>query len=359
MATLQELKTALRTAHNAGDTKAAQRIANMIATEQAMAIADSAAPAAPAPAQPQRQFIGQSIPQAITAPIELAATALTGGTTGMLGFGAGALAGVLESIRNGTFGTSVGAMAAERRAMEGSQRYTYAPRTELAKRALQAFGEAAEAAKLAPVPVTAVPQALAQGAVQQARAAVPAVAAQTAQAAGRAADIVRRPEAAAATSGVDESAAMRMPSIQYRIEPEVTPPLVEGTVADQISRTVAAGDTVDGRVVREEIPNTGSISASLENYEVLPGVREVPISAFDPEYVNKITMDRLDDRTRRLAQEIQQSREINPLIVVQDSEGMYVLEGGHRFDALVASGAKSLPAMVVIDLDDPPAQAAK
>ena len=242
MATLQELKTALRTAHNAGDTKAAQRIANMIATEQAMAIADSAAPAAPAPApaQPQRQFIGQSIPQAITAPIELAAAALTGGTTGMLGFGAGALAGVLESIRNGTFGTSVGSMAAERRAMEGSQRYTYAPRTELAKRALQAFGEAAEAAKLAPVPVTAVPQALAQGAVQQARAAVPAVAAQTAQAAGRAADIVSRPEAAAATSGVDESAAMRMPSIQYRAEPEVTPPLLAGTVADQISSVINA-----------------------------------------------------------------------------------------------------------------------
>jgi len=139
-----------------------------------------------------------------------------------------------------------------------------------------------------------------------------------------------------------------------------TEAVVEANLPTQMAlRTVAAGDTVDGRVVREEIPNTGSISASLENYEVLPGVREVPISAFDPEYVNKITMDRLDDRTRRLAQEIQQSREINPLIVVQDSEGMYVLEGGHRFDALVASGAKSLPAMVVIDLDDPPAQAAK
>jgi hypothetical protein len=164
MATLQELKTALRNAHNAGDTKAAQRIATMIATEQALAIGDAAGTA------PSRQFIGQSIPQAITAPIELAATALTGGTTGMLGLGAGALAGVFESIRNGTFGTSVGAMAAERRAMEGSQRYTYAPRTELAKRALQAFGEVAEAAKLAPVPVTAVPQALAQPAIQQARA---------------------------------------------------------------------------------------------------------------------------------------------------------------------------------------------
>lgn len=122
-------------------------------------------------------------------------------------------------------------------------------------------------------------------------------------------------------------------------------------------RTVNTGDTVDGRVVREGVPNMESISASLENYEVLPGVREVPVSAFDPEYVNSITLDRLDERTRRLADEIQQSGEINPLIVVQDSEGMYVLEGGHRFDALIASGAKSLPAVVVTDLDNPPAQA--
>lgn len=180
----------------------------MTPEEQAMAIADSAGPAAPAPApvQPQRQFIGQSIPQAITAPIELAATGLTGATTGVLGYGAGGVAGLLESIRNGTYGTSVGGNLMAQRAMEGLQRYTYQPRTELAQQALQTVGEVAEAAKLAPVPVTAVPQALAQGAVQQARATVPAVAAQTAQAAGRAADIVRRPEAAAPTPGTPSSA---------------------------------------------------------------------------------------------------------------------------------------------------------
>jgi hypothetical protein len=32
-----------------------------------------------------------------------------------------------------------------------------------------------------------------------------------------------------------------------------------------------------------------------------------------------------------------------------DSEGLYVLEGGHRFDALIALGAKSFPAQIVID----------
>ena len=175
--------------------------------EQAMAIADAAGPAlALAQPQPQRQFIGQSIPQAITAPIELAATGLTGGTTGMLGLGAGTVAGLLESIRNGTYGTSVGGNLMAQRAMEGLQRYTYQPRTELAQQVLQTVGEVAEAAKLAPVPVTAVPQALAQGAVQQARATVPAVATQTAQAVGRAADIVRRPEPTAPPGSVGAAA---------------------------------------------------------------------------------------------------------------------------------------------------------
>jgi hypothetical protein len=109
---------------------------------------------------------------------------------------------------------------------------------------------------------------------------------------------------------------------------------------------------VDGLTVRERIPNQSSISASLTDYTFVPGVREIPLSAFDPVYVSSIKLEKLDNRTRKLANEIKKSGEINPLIVVMDSEGLYVLEGGHRFDALIALGAKSLPAQVVID-DEP------
>lgn len=122
--------------------------------DQAMAATDMPAAPAAAPA-PQREFIGQSIPQAITAPIELAATGITGATTGMLGYAAGAGAGLIESIRNGTYGTRVGGQQMAQRAMQGLERYTYAPRTQMAQEALQAVGEFAEEAKLAPVPVTA------------------------------------------------------------------------------------------------------------------------------------------------------------------------------------------------------------
>lgn len=108
---------------------------------------------------------------------------------------------------------------------------------------------------------------------------------------------------------------------------------------------------VDGRVVRDDIPNTGSIEASLENYEVLPGIREVPFSAFDK--MGKLSYYSVSEerRTKDLADQIRESGEIAPLIVVEDAEGPYILEGGHRFDALRELGAKSFPALVVLDLD--------
>lgn len=112
-----------------------------------------------------------------------------------------------------------------------------------------------------------------------------------------------------------------------------------------------AGPTVDGRTVRDRIPNQDSIRASVTNPRILAGVREVPISAFDPEYVQGVRDRALDARTQRLADEIEESAEINPLIVAIDSEGPYILEGGHRFDALIKLGAKSLPALVVVDQD--------
>lgn len=114
---------------------------------------------------------------------------------------------------------------------------------------------------------------------------------------------------------------------------------------------VKTGDSVDGRTVRKDVPNMSSIGSSLNNFSVLPGVREVPLSAFDKEYTDSIAPERLDARTRKLVDDIKASGEINPLIVAFDSKGAYILEGGHRFDALIASGAKSLPAVVVLDQD--------
>lgn len=112
-----------------------------------------------------------------------------------------------------------------------------------------------------------------------------------------------------------------------------------------------AGGTVDGRkVVEGEVPNTDSIDASVENPTVIKGVREVPMSAFYPDPPTFYSKGERE-RTTRLAEEIDASGEIVPLIVVYDDEGPYVLEGGHRFNAMKLLGAKAFPALVVLDED--------
>jgi hypothetical protein len=105
-----------------------------------------------------------------------------------------------------------------------------------------------------------------------------------------------------------------------------------------------AGKVVSGLKVRSFVPNQDSIAASLTDYEILPGIREVPLASFDPQY-----QPVRDDRTKALAEQIKASGEINPLIVAVDSKGPYIIEGGHRFDAMYLLGVRSFPAMVVID----------
>jgi hypothetical protein len=107
-----------------------------------------------------------------------------------------------------------------------------------------------------------------------------------------------------------------------------------------------SGSKVSGMKVRDSVPNTSSIGASLDDHETLPGIREFPMSELPaPPEINA--------RTKNLAAQIKQSGEINPLIVAIDKDGPYILEGAHRFDALKINGAKSFPAMVVHDLGNP------
>ena len=103
-------------------------------------------------------------------------------------------------------------------------------------------------------------------------------------------------------------------------------------------------DNVSGLKIKDKIPNQNSISATFGNdYKVLPGVREIPMSEFGKP-------DLPTDRVRKLADEITRSGEINPLIVAIGKDQLpYILEGGHRFDALSFLNKKSMPAKVVLD----------
>lgn len=110
----------------------------------------------------------------------------------------------------------------------------------------------------------------------------------------------------------------------------------------------SAGKVVSGLKVREDVPSKSSIAASLDNYEVQDGIKEIPMSEF--ELTGRSYSKDYNDRVRELQSEIEASGEISPLIVVQDNEGYYILEGAHRADALYNMGKKSIPALVVKDL---------
>lgn len=101
--------------------------------------------------------------------------------------------------------------------------------------------------------------------------------------------------------------------------------------------------------VRGKADNFDSIGASLDEYEIL-GYSKVPMSAFDGRFETNFYSVSDRNRIQALKAKIQASGWVSPLIVVEDAEGLYVLEGGHRLVALYELGAADLPALVVRDL---------
>jgi len=96
----------------------------------------------------------------------------------------------------------------------------------------------------------------------------------------------------------------------------------------------------------DNVPNLGSISASLNDYEILSGIRDVSILDFGTGgYANL----KENLKSKNLAEEIKRSGHISPLIVVIDNDGPYILEGGHRLQALQQLDYQSFPALVVLD----------
>ena len=110
-----------------------------------------------------------------------------------------------------------------------------------------------------------------------------------------------------------------------------------------------AADTVDGRSVLPNIDNQDSIGASLNDYHVLPGVREFNMDEINAHPNSMFYAADDHKRVRELAKKIKHSNSISPLIMAIDKDGPYILEGAHRAGALHMLGAKSFPAQVVLD----------
>lgn len=129
-------------------------------------------------------------------------------------------------------------------------------------------------------------------------------------------------------------------------DPELEYSNIQSEKENWDKRFPRAGAVVSGLEVINKIDNKDSIDASLENYYTYEGIRECPMSYFGTGGYANINETK---RSERLAQEIKIYKKITPLIVVIDNEGPYILEGGHRIQALQILGIKSFPALVVLD----------
>ncbi len=104
--------------------------------------------------------------------------------------------------------------------------------------------------------------------------------------------------------------------------------------------------------VLANVDNTGSISASFNDYEILRGIRKVPMKGWTTDLFKLFYATNDHEHAHQLAERIRASRSISPLIVAVDRKsGPYVLEGAHRLGALGLLRATSFPALVVLDLD--------
>lgn len=106
-----------------------------------------------------------------------------------------------------------------------------------------------------------------------------------------------------------------------------------------------------GLRVTNTIPNRASIDSTLDDYEIL-GVKEIPMAEFESKTLYDLFYAANDiSRSKKLADQIIENGWVDPIIVVKDSEGYYILEGVHRFGAFLVLGYETIPALVVLDLE--------
>lgn len=107
---------------------------------------------------------------------------------------------------------------------------------------------------------------------------------------------------------------------------------------------------VDGLFVRDHVPNLDSINGYFADSETLSGIRVVPMSDFGGPRSVFYAVDDFE-RSERLAELIERSGEINPLIIGVDEKGPFIIEGAHRFVALWNLKVRAFPAVVVVGRD--------
>lgn len=243
MATREQIATALKRAHAAGDQQAARKLAAAYARTPAdIPVTDGVSLGAPGlPSQPslagmRRDPAGFNQPRPESPPSDVVGeiagageTALTlgtgavGGTVGMIG---GTLKGIAEQILSGKFGTDEAAQAVADSAGAGAAALTYEPRTQTGQRNVAAVGEFA--GKLAPLAaITPVEGALAASSLKAAASPAANVAAGTAARGAQAVrnTLTRAPAAAAAAGRSVGAADVGAATVRQQLASELPVPI--------------------------------------------------------------------------------------------------------------------------------------
>jgi hypothetical protein len=136
MATLKQLNAALNIAKNANDLEDVKIFEDAIKkyqfTESDIPGNVQAVSAAKKPPSLKDKVIGLG---------ETGLAALTGATGGTVGFAAGGLEGIIDSMQAGTFGTQQGIASAEETAGKRASQLTYQPKTEMGREYTGDVGE--------------------------------------------------------------------------------------------------------------------------------------------------------------------------------------------------------------------------
>jgi enamine deaminase RidA (YjgF/YER057c/UK114 family) len=148
MATLEQLETGLKKAYDSGNMEYARILGAEIVKARGSKVNQIPGGEIPGTASPDNKQAKidktmESVGGPLVGTVEAGATLLTGIPAGLAGLVDGTQ-GVLDSIRNGTFGTPEGVKAAEAKAAEAMQRYTYVPRTPSGQEQVKAIGEVAQ-----------------------------------------------------------------------------------------------------------------------------------------------------------------------------------------------------------------------
>ena len=95
-----------------------------------------------------------------------------------------------------------------------------------------------------------------------------------------------------------------------------------------------------------------SAQASFYDFEIVPGVKNVPIQKLEP-FLPGYDSPHEMRRIQSLSEQINQSKQIEPLFIGVDSTGIpYIMEGQHRIRALKSLGYDEVPARLVVDMDE-------